>query len=40
MTWVMTWKLLFDGGRNDIFDNKRCTFIKGDFSGRGNEDFS
>ena len=33
----VTWKLLFDGVKNDTFDKRGCKFIKGDFSGGGNE---
>ena len=34
---VITWKLLFDGGKDDTFDKRGSKFIKGDFSGEGNK---
>ena len=34
---MITWKSLFDGGRNETFDSKRFKSIKGDFSDGGNE---
>ena len=35
---VITWKLLFDGRRNDTFDSGRCKSIKWDFSAGRNEE--
>ena len=31
-----TWKLLFDGERNQTFDSKRFKYIKGNISDEGN----
>ena len=34
---VITWKLLFNGVRNDTFDWRQCNFNKGAFPGGENE---